>query len=128
MADGTTNTVLLGEVRAETVASDASGVWAVGHRRSSSVGAYSFGDDVLINNRNSGADEVQGCTDAAAQGMGCCAGCNTHQAIFRSTHTGEVNVAMDDASVRFLRDATPAQLLAQLGSDSDGLVLPSNDW
>jgi prepilin-type N-terminal cleavage/methylation domain-containing protein/prepilin-type processing-associated H-X9-DG protein len=128
MTDGTTNTILLGEVRAGTVASDARGVWAIGHRGSSSVGAYSFGDDILINNRNSGADDVQGCTDASAQGMGCCTGCNSQQAIFRSVHTGGVNVAMGDASVRFLRDSTPAQLLAQLGSDSDGLVLPSSDW
>ena len=42
-----------------------------------------------------------------------------------STHTGGVNVAYADGSVRFLSDSTPLSVLAQLATRDDGTVIPS---
>ncbi|MCE9564291.1 MAG: DUF1559 domain-containing protein [Planctomycetes bacterium] len=127
MQDGSSNTVMLGEIRAGTVASDPRGTWALGSVGSSSVSTFTQGDDVLINNRNGGADDVQGCTDASAMGMGCCSGCNSNQAVFRSQHTGGVNAVMGDASVRYIQNSLTAQTLAQVCAVADGLTLGS-DW
>ncbi len=127
MQDGSSNTIMLGEVRAGLVDTDPRGVWALGHIGSSSVGQYANGGDCQqINARNGGSDDVRGCQDNAAQGMGCCSGCASNQATFRSVHTGGVNVAMGDGTVRFLRDSLSSQALYQLGSASDGAPLPGD--
>lgn len=123
--DGSSNTILIGEVRAGMTPTDARGVWGLGHIGSSTIGGYACGDDQTINNMVSGADDVQGCQDNPAQGMGCCSGCPSQQQTLRSRHPGGVNVAMGDGGVRFLRDSTSVQALYQLGSASDGLPLPS---
>jgi prepilin-type N-terminal cleavage/methylation domain-containing protein/prepilin-type processing-associated H-X9-DG protein len=44
-----------------------------------------------------------------------------------SYHTGGVNVALADGSVRFLRDATPMPTLQILGTRAGGEIVPS-DW
>ncbi|HEX4613829.1 MAG TPA: DUF1559 domain-containing protein [Urbifossiella sp.] len=124
--DGSSNTIMIGEIRAGLVAGDARGVWALGQVGSSAIAAYATGDDQTINATNSGADDVQGCQDSPSQGMGCCSGCNSSQQTLRSRHTGGVNAAFGDGSVRFLRDSTAAQTLYQLGSGNDGLPLPGD--
>jgi prepilin-type N-terminal cleavage/methylation domain-containing protein/prepilin-type processing-associated H-X9-DG protein len=126
MQDGSSNTIMLGEVRAGTVATDPRGVWALGQPGSSSTTNYATGDCLTINARNSGADDVQGCNNDIAQGMGCCTGCLSNQATFRSMHPGGVNVAMGDGTVRFLRDSLSIVALAYLGSASDGQPLPND--
>jgi len=58
------------------------------------------------------------------------AGCNDNTGNnipLSSCHTGGVNVAKGDGSVRFLADSTPLLTLQYLGSRSDGNVLPSLD-
>jgi hypothetical protein len=124
--DGSSNTIMMAEVRAGLIATDPRGVWALGHVGSSSVAGYAQGDCVLINARNSGADDVESCQDNAAQGMGCWASCPSNQAAFRSLHTGGVNVAMGDGTVRFLRDSISQRALYQLGSSTDNNPLPND--
>src|SRR5437868_3684186 len=56
--DGTSNTMLLGEVRASRAATDPRGVWAMGLPGSSIIAGYAVGDDALPNDSNSGDDDV----------------------------------------------------------------------
>ena len=123
--DGSSNTIMLGEVRAGIVATDPRGVWALGHIGSSSIGQYAKGDCLLPNAQNSGADDVQGCNNNTAQGMGCCSGCLSNQATIRSLHPGGANVAMGDGTVRYLANTISQVAFYQLGSGNDGLPLPN---
>jgi prepilin-type N-terminal cleavage/methylation domain-containing protein/prepilin-type processing-associated H-X9-DG protein len=126
--DGSSNTIMLGEVRAGTVASDPRGVWILGHPGSSVISDYAVGDDLTINASNNGADDVQNCTSDLATGMGCWQSCLSNQATLRSRHTNGANVAFADGSVRFLTNSLAPQTYYQLGSSNDGLPLPSNSY
>ena len=123
--DGSSNTILLAEVRASRSAQDPRGVWAMGLTGSSTIGGYAIGDARTINARNSGADDVRGCVNSwNTDGMGCCQNCASNQALPRSQHTGGVNASMGDASVRFFRDSIAQRTLYILGAAADGQVTP----
>jgi prepilin-type N-terminal cleavage/methylation domain-containing protein/prepilin-type processing-associated H-X9-DG protein len=125
--DGTSNTILLGEIRAPSVASDPRGVWAMGLPGSSIVAGYAVGDDKSPNASNSGADDVFKCSDTwNRDGMGCWASCTSNQATIRSKHPGGVNVALGDGSVRFLRDSISQRTFYIAGSAQDGQPNPSD--
>jgi len=70
---------------------------------------------------------------------GCCAACVTNNTLtagvcynsgsntpLSSTHTGGVNIAMADGSVRFLRDTTPLNILQLAAIRDDGQSAPLN--
>ncbi len=127
--DGSSNTILLGEVLSGFNDRDTRGTWALGHVGASSVGAYGYGDDDLPNDRQVAADDIDGCPSPSPwqQNLGCWGGgANSHQATFRSAHPGGVNVAMADGTVRFLRDTISIQTYYQLGSAQDGLPLAAD--
>jgi prepilin-type N-terminal cleavage/methylation domain-containing protein len=126
ITDGSSNTIMVGEIRAGMVATDPRGVWALGHVGSSSIAGYAQGDDATINAMNSGADDVQGCTDNPQQGLGCWASCPSQQQTLRSLHPGGALSAMGDGSVRFLRNSLSTLSFALLGSGNDGQPLPSD--
>jgi len=126
IADGSSNTMMVAELRAGLVATDPRGVWGLGHVGSASIAGYAQGDDTTINAMNSGADDVQGCTDNPTQGMGCWASCPSQQQTVRSVHPGGALAAMGDGSVRFLRSSLSQLSFALLGSGNDGLPLPSD--
>jgi prepilin-type N-terminal cleavage/methylation domain-containing protein len=113
IADGTTNTIMLGEMRVGLTSSDRRGVWAMGmcgsniHCRTAWNGATQpndckFGvDDVygiadVINELGSAALQ-QECMDAAS-------GIDSGQSVIRSTHPGGAFVALADGSARFISD------------------------
>jgi prepilin-type N-terminal cleavage/methylation domain-containing protein len=123
ITDGSSNTIMIGELRAGTVTTDPRGVWALGHVGSATVGGYANGDDLTINASNSGADDVQGCQDNPQQGMGCWASCPSQQQTLRSQHTAGAMAGFGDGSVRFLRNSLSTQSLYQLGSGNDGAPL-----
>ena len=116
ITDGTSKTILLGEIRIGLTAVDRRGVWAMGTAGSSTVFACGTDDDIGPNNCTSSADNLLNCQDVLnAVGQqtlnGECMGCwpdTGNQSTFRSRHGSGVVLAMCDGSVHFLNDGVEA--------------------
>jgi prepilin-type processing-associated H-X9-DG protein len=128
VTDGTSKTIMVGEIRAGITEFDGRGVWALGMPGASNVCRYGSGsDDNGPNNCSVLGDDVYADVGGGASGicattpsnpvsqaecMGCY-GCGTtpgspsggfDQATIRSKHPGGVHVAMVDGSVQFIND------------------------
>ncbi len=125
ITDGTSNTVMINELRIGLTSSDRRGAWAMGVGGSSLTGAVGFGDCAAPNDANEYSDDIENCNDIrTSMGVGNSGlgklkmGCSNDnlpnnwpnwQADARSRHIGGVNACMSDGSVRFVRDSvTPA--------------------
>ncbi|QDU57564.1 DUF1559 family PulG-like putative transporter [Aeoliella mucimassa] len=114
VTDGTSNTIMVGEIRAGINERDPRGAWAFGHAGGNLVAHNGFNsDDSGPNYCGGNADDIAGqgfnCSSAEAlnECMPCYGGSSTDaidQATFRSLHTGGVFVAMVDGSVSFVED------------------------
>ena len=122
--DGTSNTIIGGEVRAGVSADDSRGVWALGLAGSSIVAAYASdrcndgpgggcnydtgGDDNGPNACNDYADDIGGGPDDASASVDCMHtwnGGGTNQATVRSLHPNGCNVVFADNSVHFIQNS-----------------------
>ncbi len=133
ITDGTSNTILAGELRAGLTAVDPRGVWALGFPGSSIVnagrGSYNpTPNNLLGGTTDDGGDELQNgalyCSPAtAALGMGCTiSGTDMTSAMARSLHTAGVNCCFADGSVHFVKNGVSQLTWVQLLSRSDGQV------
>ncbi|TWU20791.1 DUF1559 domain-containing protein [Bythopirellula polymerisocia] len=110
ITDGTSNTIMLGEVRSGVSQSDRRGVWALGGAGSSLIVWYgSTGDANGPNVCNVNADDIMGCSPADAEimqteCMPCWVGGFGAQATTRSLHFGGVLMAFADGSVHWIND------------------------
>jgi prepilin-type N-terminal cleavage/methylation domain-containing protein len=109
ITDGTTKTIMVGEVRAGISDKDARGVWAMGHAGSSLIARYgSAGDDNGPNVCFPAADDVYSdiCGEPVSREecMACHTGGAADQATVRSSHVGGAMLAMCDGSVNFVSD------------------------
>jgi prepilin-type N-terminal cleavage/methylation domain-containing protein/prepilin-type processing-associated H-X9-DG protein len=112
ITDGTTNTFLLGEVRAGITPGDRRGAWALGQAGASMIIWYgSTGDANGPNVCNEDSDDIAGLT-LADEGL-MAAECmpayyqtgETNQATTRSLHPSGVNMGMADGSAHFISDS-----------------------
>lgn len=111
VTDGTSNTILVAEVRAGLHAEDQRGIWALGQAGSSVLFWFGSGGDANGPNAcNDFADDVAGCRLSDAdlnkqECMTCWHGDDwNNQATTRSTHVGGVSVGMADGSSHFISD------------------------
>jgi hypothetical protein len=111
--DGTSNTVIVAELRAGITAGDRRGIWAMGAAGASSIWGHSTDDCLGPNwcvpssdNIWGGNEVVQelGSDNLAAQCMGT-GSQSSSQAGPRSMHPGGVHVCLADASVTFITDS-----------------------
>jgi len=110
--DGTSNTVLLGEVRAGLTQYDPRGTWAMGNAGASALFAYGYSDANSPNSCRPKSDDFKACnylktTDPGddvltRECMNCCPSGGAWQATVRSQHVGGVFVAFADGSVHFI--------------------------
>lgn len=145
--DGTSNTILVGHLRAGVTEFDCRGVWAMSGGSPSALWAHgTVGDDNGPNAISNDADDVLACQairaavgDAAKLaklGMPCSSGdWPNFQQTARSPHPGGVFVTLADGSVRFISDyinivQSGGQLSVweRLNASSDALVLSGDQF
>jgi prepilin-type N-terminal cleavage/methylation domain-containing protein/prepilin-type processing-associated H-X9-DG protein len=115
ISDGTTNTIMLGELRAGLNEQDSRGVWALGAAGASILARYGGGgdadgpnacytksDDVYSNLCDGKNGNPTPNPATVNECMTCEGGDHVQQATTRSKHPGGVHVAMCDGSVQFI--------------------------
>jgi hypothetical protein len=115
ITDGSSNVVIVGEVRADIAPQAQRGTWALANG-GSALYAYRAGDCHGPNAPNDNSDDVRSCdasenavgggANLARMGMGCWGGGGswTNQTTIRSQHPGGAQVGLGDGSGHFMAD------------------------
>jgi prepilin-type N-terminal cleavage/methylation domain-containing protein/prepilin-type processing-associated H-X9-DG protein len=138
ITDGTSNTIMVGELRAGRSPLDPRGVWALGYPSSSIVNAgrapYNPTPNNTLGDSGNDGDEIQTCSKfwsnniGSVEGLGCIQGGTLMTSgMSRSRHTGGVNACMADGSVQFIHNSISELTWCLLISKADGQVI-GNDY
>jgi prepilin-type N-terminal cleavage/methylation domain-containing protein len=130
VSDGTSNTVASWEIRAGLTSTDARGVWASSRTGAGMIincnnagGGIASGDCFGINEgTHDNGDDVLGCTNSTAQGMGGWNG-GDGQSGPKSLHTGGVHALMCDGTVRFINQNLDGNTMAKITAQADALTV-----
>src|SRR5262249_54347651 len=126
--DGTSNTIMVNEVRVGLDGRDIRGSWAMGMPGASITAANAWGDSVVPNDANDASDDIQWCDQfygsypniGSKLRMGCWTGCWNWQAQARSGHTNGVNACFVDGHVQFVPDQVDNRVWAYMLAPRDG--------
>jgi prepilin-type processing-associated H-X9-DG protein len=137
ITDGTSNTIMINEVRAGYNQLDPRGVWAMGYPGMSITNAGRSYNPTPNNTLDSPdgqtyGDEMQNCYKfwfygIGAKGLGCfpnSSGDQMNSAQARSAHVGGVNAGFADGSVRYISNSIDQYTWCILQSKNDGMVVP----
>ncbi len=140
IVDGTSNTIMVAELRAGLTPQDPRGTWALGFPGASIVNAgrapYNPTPNNTLGDSGSDGDEMQNCykfwnpTIGSRDRMGCqkAQGNFMTSAMSRSLHPGGVNTCFADGSVHFIKDSITEYTWGLLLSKADGLVVNESDY
>ena len=117
--DGTSNTIMFGEVRAGPVTSDPRGTWGLPNYGASWLGGCPTGDCYGPNDSGCCSDDVHNCSDRSDLHMGCWNG-GWGQGNLRSGHSGGGNAALCDGHVAFIANGINVSTYFFLMSKNDG--------
>ncbi len=124
--DGSSNTIMITEIRVGFDANDRRGSWALGQPGASVSGGNAVGDCSGPNDGTNAkfryCDDIFMPSDNPNMGMGAWFSCANWQAQSRSRHTSGVQACMGDASVQFIRDSISRRNWTILQAANDGLV------
>lgn len=131
--DGSSNTIMIAEIRAGYLPEDRRGSWALGQNGASMISGGAVGDCSGPNdgtaNKFPYCDDINianyNATTANAVGMGSWGGCALGQAQSRSRHSGGVMVGFGDGSARFISSSITLTQWFQLLSRNDGQPPPT---
>jgi len=130
ITDGLSNTVLLSEIITGTQSGDVRGAWAYPSGAYFSGGAPSYNNPRILLTPNANAldnnnrDQPAFCAaDNADPVLRCAPGGGRAYHTARSRHTGGVQAANADGSVRFIRNSISLATWRQLLAQGDGSVL-----
>jgi hypothetical protein len=125
ITDGTSNTVLLWELRSGPVSGDPRGTWGLGRVGTNCVsGCDNWGDCFGINEGNhDNGDDVQNCVNQPSMGLGCW-GTGDGQGGPKSVHPGGVHALLGDASTRFVSQTINMGSNGNANRDANGVFAP----
>ncbi len=120
IVDGSSNTILINEVRGGPRDSDSRGVWALGFPGASVTSSTGLGDARFPNDPASHSDDIHGGWNRPDISMGNWEPCLSWQATARSLHPGGVQACFADGSVRYIQESVPQQTWYQMNARDDG--------
>ncbi len=124
--DGSSNVIMVSEVRIGVDQNDPRGVWAFGLAGSSIIVSHADGDCRLPNDMGGCSDDIRDAQNLPDEGLGSWTSCNSNQATARSKHSGGIQACYADGSIRFVSNTIDQYSWWLINAAQDGRPQPTN--